>query len=71
MDYLVDIQSKIIIQRTYQTGFNMGLLNAVSLKLIQLIASFTLCLPSIKCKQHNVCMEITVQEVLWMHQNHL
>ncbi len=26
---------------TYQTGFNMGLLNVVSLKLIQLIASFT------------------------------
>ncbi len=39
MDYPVDIQSKIIIQRTYQTGFNKGLLNAVSLKLIQLIAS--------------------------------
>ena len=41
MDYPVDIQSKIIIQRTYQTGFNMGLLNVVSLKLIQLIAYFT------------------------------
>ncbi len=33
MDYPVDIKSKIIIQRTYQTGFNMGLLNVVSLKL--------------------------------------